>query len=60
MKEILHRQNLSVISLPSFSRFANNVSAGNHQRVLVDESGIINNQMGTHNVPEMVSVQDSS
>jgi hypothetical protein len=32
------------------------VSAGNFQRTLVDESGMIRNQMGTHNRSEIVAV----
>jgi len=32
------------------------VSAGYCQRALVDESGMIRTQMGTHNISEMVAV----
>jgi hypothetical protein len=41
MKEILRRQNLLAISLPSSSALLLNVSVGNSQRALVDESGMI-------------------
>jgi hypothetical protein len=60
MKEILRRQNSLAISLPFICKFLllrYLMSAGNFQGAVADESGIIRNQMETHNGSEMVAVQ---
>jgi hypothetical protein len=59
MKMILHRQNSVAISCQVFPAFLLDVSTGNLQTDLVDESEMIRNQIGTHNRSEMVAVQGS-
>jgi hypothetical protein len=49
MKELLRRQNSEVTSCQVFPATLLDTSAGNCQRALVDESGMIINQMETHN-----------
>jgi hypothetical protein len=46
MKEILRRQNLIIIIRQVYPALLLDVSAGNSQRVVVDESGMIRSQMG--------------
>jgi hypothetical protein len=55
MKEILCRQNLRPYS-SSFLASLQNISAGKCKRALVDESGMIRTQMGTHNRSAIVAV----
>jgi hypothetical protein len=59
VKEIHHRQNSLAICSPHFSCFTTNASAGNFQGAFGDKSGMIINQMGKHNILEMVEVQVS-
>jgi hypothetical protein len=49
MKEIIRLQNSTVISRQVSFALLLDVCAGNYQRGLVDESGKIRTQMGTHN-----------
>jgi hypothetical protein len=49
MKEILHRQNSASISRQVSPASLLDVSADNCHRALVDESGLIKNQIETHN-----------
>jgi hypothetical protein len=49
MKEILRVQNSTAISREVSFALLLDVCAGNYQRALVDESGKIRTQMGTHN-----------
>jgi hypothetical protein len=56
MKEICSRQNSAAVYYQA-SALLLDVSAGNCQRALVDESGMIRNLMGMHNGSEMVTVQ---
>jgi hypothetical protein len=57
MKEILRSQNSSAISRQVSSASLLNISGGNYQRALVDDSGMIITQMGKHNRSEIVAVQ---
>jgi hypothetical protein len=59
MIQILRRQNSATIFSPNFSCFATNVCARNCERAVVDESGILRTQMGTHNRSEMVALKGS-
>jgi hypothetical protein len=49
MKVILHKKNSAAISPRIFPASLLYVSAGNCERALVDASGMIKTQMGTHN-----------
>jgi hypothetical protein len=49
MKEIFHNQNSAKISCQVYSASLLVVSAGNFQIAVVEESGMIRNQMGTEN-----------
>jgi hypothetical protein len=55
MKEILCRKN-SQPFLTKFLLLHYEMSTGYYQRALVDESGMIKNQMGMHNRSEMFAV----
>jgi hypothetical protein len=59
MKEILCRQDSAVIACQVSPALQLNVSPGNCQIVLVDESGTIINHMETYNRSEMFTVQGS-
>jgi hypothetical protein len=59
MKEILFRQNSAAISHQVSSALLLDISAVNCKRAVVNESGMIRNQMGMHNRSEMVPVQES-
>jgi hypothetical protein len=59
MKEMLCRQNSAAISDQVSPALQLDVSAGNCWRALVDESGMIINQMGMYGRSEMVAVQGS-
>jgi hypothetical protein len=56
MKEIHRRQNFRVISCQFSTASLIDVSAVNFKTALVDESGTIRSQIGTHNKSVMVAV----
>jgi hypothetical protein len=57
IKEIFRTKNSTSISLQVFPASLLGVSAGNCQKSLVDESGMIINLTGTYRRSEMVAVQ---
>jgi hypothetical protein len=60
MKEILRMQNSAAISSPTFYPASLlDVSAHNYHKSLLDEPGMIRNQMRTKNKSEMLAVQES-
>jgi hypothetical protein len=54
MKEIFRRQNLIAISRQVSPASLLDISAGNFQRALMNESGSIRSQMGAHNRSRVV------
>jgi hypothetical protein len=54
MKDRLHRQNSAAVCCQLSSVLLLDVSAGNCQRAVVDESKIIRNEIGTLNRSEML------
>jgi hypothetical protein len=59
MIEILRRQNSAAIPRQASTASLLDVSAGHCRTALVNESGTIRNEMGTHNRSEMVAVEGS-
>jgi hypothetical protein len=57
MKDRLHRQNSAAVCCQLSSALLLDVSAGNCQRAVVDESKIIRNEIGTLKISEMVALQ---
>jgi hypothetical protein len=57
IKEIVCGQNSGSFSCLISPAFLLDVCSGNCQRALVDKSGMIRNQIGTHSSSEMVTVQ---